>query len=170
MIEAQDREEMENPDRAWIFKKIIGHVGALFQGQPDHIGSSYNVKVLWEDGQISEEPLKIFAKDDPISCTEYAIDNDVLNNPGWKRSPHHAKKKKILIRKVQQNRMKSERNAPVFQFGVEVLGSIKHAKELDGINGNNYWMNSVKLELMQLMESNTFRDMGLGTKVPSDYT
>ena len=66
--------------------------------------------------------------------------------------------------------MKSARKAPVFHFGVEVPRSIKHAKVLDEINGNNYWMNSVKLELQQLMECKTFRDMGLGTKVPRDYT
>ena len=32
---------------------------------------------------ITDEPLKLIAKDDPVSVATYAYENDLLETPGW---------------------------------------------------------------------------------------
>jgi len=48
-------------------------------------GSSYNVLVEWENGEITSETLSIIAADDPVTCAIYARDNNLLDPEGWKR-------------------------------------------------------------------------------------
>ena len=38
-----------------------------------------------EDGTKTYEPLDVMAKDAPETCAEYAIENKLVNKPGWKR-------------------------------------------------------------------------------------
>jgi hypothetical protein len=47
-------------------------------------GSRYNVLVEWENGEITSEPLNIFGKDDPVTCTVYAREHVLLEEEGWK--------------------------------------------------------------------------------------
>ena len=60
------------------FRTIIGHQGPLLASNPDWKGSEYNVQVEWETGEITFEPLSIIAADDPVTCTEYVKENDLL--------------------------------------------------------------------------------------------
>jgi hypothetical protein len=45
----------------------------------------------WENGEITSDPLKVIAADDPVSCAIYAREIDLLDKPGWKRFKHVAK-------------------------------------------------------------------------------
>ena len=45
------------------FRAIIGHQGPLKATNPDWKGSKYNVKVEWETGEITFEPLSVIAAD-----------------------------------------------------------------------------------------------------------
>jgi len=51
---------------------------------PSYKGSSYNVLVEWEHGEIISEPLSIIAADDPVTCA-ICTRNNLLNLGGWKR-------------------------------------------------------------------------------------
>ena len=81
----QERQRTEDGEPIWRFKRISAHQGPLKPGHPDYKGSSYNVKVEWEDGSTSYEPLSIFGTDQPTVCAVYARDNDLLELPRWKR-------------------------------------------------------------------------------------
>ena len=65
------------------FRAIIGHQGPLLASDPDWKGSKYNVQVEWETGEVTFEPLSIIAADDPVTCTAYTKDNDLLAVEGW---------------------------------------------------------------------------------------
>ena len=71
----------DDADIIWKFKDIIGHKGPLKKGHNEFKGSPYNVTVLWENGETSDEPLSVIAADDPVSCALYARDNDLLDLP-----------------------------------------------------------------------------------------
>ena len=43
------------------------------------MGSEYNVKILWETGEVMYEPWDRLAKDIPVKLTQYAIDNYLLD-------------------------------------------------------------------------------------------
>ena len=40
----------------WKFKKIVSHQGPLSRNHPDYNGSSYNVRVEWENWGVTEFP------------------------------------------------------------------------------------------------------------------
>jgi hypothetical protein len=64
-------------DITWKFRQIISHE----VGQ----GSQYDLLIEWENGEITKEPIKVIATDDPVTCAIYARENGLLNQPGWKR-------------------------------------------------------------------------------------
>jgi hypothetical protein len=61
------------------------HQGPLTPKDDDWDGSTYNVMIKWQNGEINSKPLLIFATDDPISCALYVQDNRLLECNGWKR-------------------------------------------------------------------------------------
>jgi hypothetical protein len=42
-------------------------------------GDKYNVKVEWENGEVSYEPLHTVTADDPVMCVIYAKDHELLD-------------------------------------------------------------------------------------------
>jgi hypothetical protein len=52
---------------------------STYTGYPDYKCSTYNVMIEWENGEITSEPLKMIAKDGPVTCTVYAKDNGLLD-------------------------------------------------------------------------------------------
>ena len=167
LIEEQDSQETDN--KLWTFKQIVGHIGPLTSKDKNWKGSQYNVKVLWEDNSVTEEPLKTFAKDDPISVAEYAHANGLLETPGWKHLRHIVKNQKKFGRLVKQARLKSIRRAPIYQFGVQVPRNSHEARILDAKNGTSKWQDAEKSELDSLYGYSTFNDQGKGAKAPDGY-
>ena len=68
----------EDSDIVWKFKDIVRHEGPLNQNHPSYKGSRFNVKVSWENGEITYEPLGAIAADDPVSCAQYELKNNLL--------------------------------------------------------------------------------------------
>ena len=85
-MEKQLEHDMKNPDHVWFFKQVLDHQGPLKPKDPNYKGSTYNLKVLWDDGSETWEPLSTMAKDDPVTCAVYGKDKGLLNKPGWKFS------------------------------------------------------------------------------------
>ena len=59
----------------------LNHHGPLENDDPNDNGSPYNEMVEWETGEITEEPLSIITKDDPVTCAAYAKKNNLLDLP-----------------------------------------------------------------------------------------
>ena len=87
----------------WQFKQIIGHEGPITNNYPSWKGSTWNVRVEWENGEISDEPLTAIAADDPVTCAIYARENNLLPQPGWKQFKGIAKRQKKLFRMVKRH-------------------------------------------------------------------
>lgn len=67
---------------------IIDHGGPLRSSDPKYMGSSYNLLVHWEDGSKTGEPLNLIVKDDGPTVAKYAVDNNMMDTPGWKFLHH----------------------------------------------------------------------------------
>ena len=78
LCEEQDAEEPSDEDKLYIFKKILSHHGPLKPSDPAYLGSSWNLKIEWEDGSRTFEPLDVIGSDDPASCAKYALENDQI--------------------------------------------------------------------------------------------
>ena len=91
----------------WKFKKISACEGPLPQSYPNCNSFPCNLRIEWENGEITSEPLSIIATNDSLSCAIYVRDNDLLDKPGWKRFKSLAKRDKKLLRLLKQAKMRS---------------------------------------------------------------
>jgi hypothetical protein len=71
---------------------------------------------------------------------------------------------------VNQAKLKSMRNRPIYKYGFQVPRNHREAMKLDEKAGNTMWADAEALEIGQLAAYNTFKDAGLGTPVPDGHT
>jgi len=161
----------EDSDIVWKFKRITSHQGPLKPDHPDYKGSTYNVMIEWENGEITTEPLSFIATDDPVTCAIYAKNNNLLSLPGWKRFKSLAKCEKKFTRFVNQAKLRSFNTAPHYKYGFEIPRNYEHAIHLDAKNKNTKWKDSIALELLQIDKYEVFKDMGHHntTSTPAGY-
>lgn len=156
-------------DRVWQFKEIIGHEGPLPASHKNYRGSAWNLTIQWDTGEKTQEPLTTIATDDPVACAIYAEKHGLLNTEGWKRFKAVSNRQKKMFRRANLAKLRSFRVTPKFMYGYEIPRDYRHAIELDRINGNTYWQDAVKMELKQLSDYRTFKDVGRGVSPPSDH-
>jgi hypothetical protein len=133
--------------RKWNFHEILAHQGPLTKEHPDYNGSSYNLKIEWESGEITYEPLNVIAIDDPTTCAAYAAKHNLLETPGWKRFSRLAKRQKKMLRMAKQVKLRSFCTATKYMYDVEIPKDYRDAVRLDEINGNTKWQDCTKLEM-----------------------
>jgi hypothetical protein len=129
-------EAQEQDDLVWNFRRIVGHEGPLNKDHPDYNGLTYNIKIEWENGEITSEPLNVIAFDDPVTCAIYARKNSLLNLPGWKRFKSIAKREKKFLWMVNQAKLRSYNTAKRYKCGFEVPCNYEDAVRIDQLNGN----------------------------------
>ena len=73
------KNENQDNESPYKFRAITCHYGPLEENDPNYNGSLYNIMVEWETGEITEEPLSIIAKDDPVTCAASAKEHNLLH-------------------------------------------------------------------------------------------
>jgi hypothetical protein len=161
LLEKLDEQSFKRDEEDFFrLVSITAHQGPLTPKDPDYMGSAWNTLVNWEDGSSTYEPLHIMGKDSPDLCAQYALDNKLLDQPGWKKFKRRAKNKNPLDRAVNQHKKQHKRYAPVFMYGVEIPRDYENARRLDDANGNTKWADSDQLEIKQLFEYEFAKDKG----------
>ena len=153
----------------WKFKRIAAHQGPLRKGDPGYNGSKFNVLIEWENGEQTYEPLDTIAADDPVTCAIYAKENGLLEEPGWRRFKHIAKREGKLLRMANQAKLRSYRTAPKYKFGYQVPSNHEEAMRLDKKNLNTKWADAEEKELACFREYEVFKDLGKNGKPPAGY-
>jgi hypothetical protein len=164
-----ERQYDDESPKAWEYRKIISHSGPLRQDDPNYNGSSYNVMAQFETGEIKTEPLTVVASTDPVICAIYAKENSLLDTEGWKRFKRIARRQNKFMRMANQAKLRSYRTSPKYMYGYEFPRDYAHAVYLDEKNGNTRWQDATALELAQLDEYGTFKDMGALVMMPDSY-
>ena len=154
------RDQLADDGTLWQFRRIISHQGPLTSSDRHWKGSSYNIEIEWENGEISYEPLALMKDDDPITIAKYAVENNMLETPGWRSLKRYAKRQKKLDRLINQVKLRSFRTAPRYKYGFRVPRDWKEAMALDKENGSNKWKIARDTEMNQLDEYDTFIDKG----------
>jgi hypothetical protein len=117
-----------------------------------------NVKVEWENGESSYEPLHTIAADDPVTCAVYAKEHGLLDTDGWKRFRRLAKRAQKMLRMVNQSKLRSYKSCKKYMYGIEIPRNYDDGVRLDKLHGNDKWQNAIKLEMGQLHEYETFSE------------
>ena len=68
-------------------KKILQYSSS----DPEYLGSSYNLLIEWETGEMTWEPISNIIASDPYTCAVYAMKHDLLITSGWKLLKIHAR-------------------------------------------------------------------------------
>jgi hypothetical protein len=153
----------------WQYKRISGHEGPLNKNHSSWKGDKYNVKVEWENGEVSYEPLNMIAGDDPVTCSIYMKDNGLLETDGWKRFRRLAKRAKKMLRIVNQSKLRSYKTCKKYMYGFEIPMNYEDATRLNKFHGNDKWKTATKLEMDQLHDYDTFHDKGVGTTPGEEF-
>ena len=113
------------------FRRIKAHQGQLNPDHPDYKGSSYNLLVELETGEVTYETLTQMSMDDPVSCAVFGKKHNLLDKSGWKRLRRFTKTSERLIRAIKQSRLHQVRAAIWYQYGFEVSRDYKDALRID---------------------------------------
>jgi len=166
-------EHDESWDGLWKFRRIVKHKGPLKKKDKDYQGSLYNVLVEWSDEGFTRTwvPLKTLIEDDPVTVAAYARANKLMRTQGWlhPRLKRLYKSQKTFFRAANQAKLQSFRHKPVYMYGYKVPRNYRQALEFDDENGNNKWRIATEVELAQIDEYDTFKDMGEGYHPGSDW-
>ena len=146
----------EISDDLYKFRALIGHQGPLKATDPNWKGCKYNVLVDWGTGEKIYEPLSVLAGDDPVTCTTYAKENDLLHIDGWKRFRNLAKSGIILTRAVMPSKIRQARRSNKYMFGYLIPKSYKEALEIDKENNNTKWADAIRDEMDCIKEQEVF--------------
>ena len=65
-----------------------------------------------------------------------------------------------MLRMVNQSCIRVTRNAPRYKFGYRIPRNYSEAMQFDLKNGNTLWQEATNLEMSQLVEYDTFKDLG----------
>ena len=71
-------------EEKYTVKKIVSHQGPISPtDKKRYLGQPFNVKILWDTGTHTWEPLSNMMEDIPDMVAEYAQRHNLLNNPAW---------------------------------------------------------------------------------------
>ena len=166
---AEDKAKVENGEKLYFFDEITDHVGPLAPGSKGYNGSRYNVKVRWDDGSETWEPLNSMIAQDPVTCAVYAREKNLGNLDGWKKLKKFIRRAKHLNRLVKKAKTAAARRAPRYKFGVRVPRDYKEARRLQEEAGHTKWTDAEKVEIDQINDYDTLKNMGKGTVMPKEY-
>ena len=161
--------EDEHSDVVWKFKQVIDHQGPISPHDANYKGSSHNIKIEWEDGSTSWEPISVIIGDCALPVAEHAEKHKLLDTPGWKRLKKFVKNKKKFTRMINQAKLRSFRASPRFKYGFEIPKNFKDAVRLDQENGNTKWQDAIILKLGQIDDHQVFIDHGEHGSTPQGY-
>jgi len=151
------------------FKKVLCH---------KKMNQALWVELLWDNNEVTWEPLAVIRKDDPVTVAGYARDNKLLEQPGWKWARRIVKNEKKYCRLLKLLKGQ-KRHAKKYKFGVEVpsTGNVKLAMELDRRNGNKLWFEAQVYKANALTKMDTFEIApdnfdfeGMATSMCQSYT
>ncbi len=69
--------------QTYDFSSIMTHQGPIARDHKNFRGHRYNLKIKWNTGQTTWEPLHNFLEDAPNEVIEYAKQHNLLDNPDW---------------------------------------------------------------------------------------
>ena len=169
LVTEQCSQPLDADNDMFGFTGVLDHQGPLKSHNPQYKGSSWNALISWDDGTETWEPINMIGKSDPVSLACYALDNDMLQKPGWKFLRHTARCLCFVNVELNAAKHRADPRQVRYKLGVHVPRNYKEAMELDRINGNMLWAHAIRRALDQTMDYRVFRDLGLGAPPPPGY-
>ena len=153
----------EEGGEVWTFKRILNHKVKKKNGKEEVF-----VKVEWDIGPPTWEPLEQMRKDDPVSVAEYVHKRGLKGQRHWTWANKYLKNPKKFLRMTRQVMLAKQNKGPKYKFGTRVPRNIKEALALDKEAGNDLWKQAIKKEMDKIIEFEVFIIPKDG-KIPQGY-
>ena len=79
-----DDNDIFQDDELWQFQEITAH-HRVPPDDPQYRDNIYTLRILWHNGELTNESFYSFGKDAPIECAIYTRRHGLLNLPRWQR-------------------------------------------------------------------------------------
>jgi hypothetical protein len=151
-----------------LFSEIIGHEQDTPKELTTQETNRYTTKgwricITWKDGSTSWHSLSDIKNSYPIQLAEYAIANNLQNEPAfvWWIKPT-LKRKKAFIKTTRARYAKRSH-----KFGIRVPQTVEEAIAIDKATNTTFWHNAIQKE----MKNNriAFKFLDNGEPVPIGY-
>ena len=130
---------------------------------PKRTTVGWKLEVLFKDGSTSWIPLKDLKESNPLEVAEYAVANQIADEPAfswWVR--HFLRKRDRVIMKVKARYWKR-----THQFGIELPKTIEEALAIDKKTGTDFWRTAVEKEMKVVDKAFEFWD---DNEIPIGYS
>lgn len=113
---------------------------------PKKTTRGWKLLVEWKDGTSSWVPLKDLKVSNPLELAEYAMSNNLENEPAFKWWVQHTlKTKDRIIGKVQSKYWRT-----THKFGIRIPKSVEQAYRIDEETGTDFWRKAIDKELSKV--------------------
>ena len=119
--------------------------------------------MLWKDGSETWVPLRDMKESHPIEFAEYAKSRGIDKEPAFAQClPYTLRKRDIIISTINTQIRKTTQ-----KYGIEIPRNVRHARELDQANGNDFWVEAIEKEMtnvgiaFEILDESQYAPIGL---------
>jgi hypothetical protein len=122
----------------------------------------WELQVQWHDGSATWVPLKELKQSNPVEVAEYAVANEIAEEPAFAWWVSHALRKRVRIIK----KVKARYWAKTHKFGLEQPKTVDEALRIDEQTGTNFWRKTIEQDMKNVLPAFEFIDNNV---VPKFY-
>ena len=109
----------------------------------------WKLLVKWKDDSTNWIPLSELKDGNPIEVAEYAVANQLAEEPAFSWWVHDVlRTRNRIIGKVKARYWKTTQ-----KFGIELPKSVEEAYAIDRKNGNNFWRDAIEKEMLRVIKA-----------------
>jgi hypothetical protein len=91
-------------------------------------------------------PLNLLKENNPIEIAEYVTSQGIQDEPAFSWWVPYTLRKRDRIVSAVNSRVRKQTH----KYGIQVPNSVKHATEIDTLNGDTHWQDAISLEMRNL--------------------
>ncbi len=140
-----------------LLEAIIDHekeIGTETETNPRFTTKGWKIRILWQDGSTTWHSLADIKNSYPVQLEQYAIANELHNDPAfkWWIKPTLKHKERFL------KAIKSKYSSRTHKFGIRVPKSVKEAMEIDRATNTTFWHDAIQKEMKNCRTAFKFLD------------
>jgi hypothetical protein len=161
-----------------LFTDIIGHRKNEEAAMPDEdftaleaskkpfharTTKGWDISIQWSDGSSSWHPLSEIKNSFPVHLAEYAVRNELQDEPAFRWwIKHTLRRKKYMLKAV-----KTRYSKQTHKFGIQVPQSVEEALEIDCLTNTTFWFDAIQKEMKNVRVA--FKFLDTGERIPIGY-
>jgi len=124
------------------------------------------VRLLWNDGSCTWEPLASLRQTDPITVAEF-ITEQMPTHPARAWADRTLRRQRQAKTRAQLRAARLQK--PTSMHGFPLPRNVKHAYELDREHGNTRWADAIRKEMQKLFGMGVFEFHTSRSEIPDGY-